>query len=117
MQISLANCNTQGFFSLVLDGTICHIHHPNAKIQIFFYQFKIKEHGVKYELGVHPDTGFLVWIGGPTFASMHDICLAKLTGILFYYSCIFAGNNKFVGILNGFYLGKFILADKGYISE
>jgi hypothetical protein len=49
---------------------------------------------------VHPITGELVWIGGPTFGSMHDMKLMYLEHIL-----------------QGLLPQEFILADMGYIGN
>lgn len=98
-EISFNNRNVGGLFSLVLDGTVCCIHRPPRWMQQLFYTGKNKIHRIKYEIGVHPETGFLVWVGGPVYASMHDFRLMQLAGI-------------FQGLLPG----ELILADKGYIG-
>jgi hypothetical protein len=91
---------TADVFSLVLDGTDCPINRPHAGIQRGFYSGKSKKHCIKYEVGVHPQTGHLVWVGGPVPGSVHDLTITRLFGIL---TMLMAG--------------EFILADKGYIGE
>jgi hypothetical protein len=65
-----------------------------------FYSEKAKKHSMKYEIGVHPDLGFIVWIEKPVLGSIHDIKLAKSSEVL-----------------NLFKKHEFILADKRYVGE
>ena len=81
----------------MLDKTVCFINHPSADIQEAYYSGKHKQHGVKYEIGVNSETGFLVWVGRPIYAAMHDMHLMYLAGIL-----------------QRLFFNEFILADKGY---
>jgi hypothetical protein len=69
-------------------------------LQQGYYSGKAKEHTIKYEIGVHPDTGFLVWVGGPIAGAVHDMTLARKSGVL-----------DLVGEK------EFILADKGYVGH
>jgi DDE superfamily endonuclease len=85
---------------LILDGTVCPINHPNSFIQQLFYSGKHKIHVIKYEIGVHPITGELVWIGGSIYGSMHNMKLMYLGHIL-----------------QGLFPNEFILADMGYIGN
>ncbi len=87
-------------FTFVLDATECTINRPTKDIQEVYYSGKAKKHSIKYEIGVHPDTGFITWVGGPVPGSVHDLKLAKATGIL--------------DLLRE---GERILADKGYIGD
>lgn len=98
-QISLQPTSPH-LFSFVLDGTECPINRPSPHIQEVFYSGKSGQHSIKYEVGVHPETGFLVWVGGPTPGSVHDLTLARMSGVL-----RLLGENDF------------ILADKGYVGE
>jgi hypothetical protein len=97
----LGQRDLQGLFSLVLDGTVCPINRPiNDDIQRLCYSGKHKIHSIKYEIGVHPVTGLLVWIGGPVPGSMHDMKLMYLGRIL-----------------QGLFPQEFILGDMGYIGN
>jgi hypothetical protein len=69
-------------------------------LQQGYYSGKAKQHTIKYEIGVHPDTGFLVWVGGPVAGAVHDMTLARKSGVL-----DLLGENEF------------ILADKGYVGH
>ena len=84
----------------MLDGIVCFVNHPSANIQEACYLDKHKQHGVKYEISVDPETGFLVWVGGPIYIAMHDMRLMYLAAILQHL-----------------FFDEFILADKGYIGE
>lgn len=99
-QISLQDRAVHHMFSLVLDATVCPINRPSVHLQQWFYSGKHKVHCIKYEIGVHPVTGHLVWVGGPTYGSMHDMKL--------FYLC---------RILQGLLPREFILADMGYIGN
>ena len=98
-QIQVAN-RADDLFSIVLDGTECSINRPDARIQRIFYTGKSKQHCIKYEVGVHPHTGHLVWVGGPVPGSVHDLTLTRMAGLLHEIRD-----------------DEFILADKGYIGE
>jgi hypothetical protein len=67
--------------------------------QMPFYDGKSCRHTIKYEIGVHPDTGKIVWVGGPTIGSMHNITLTRNSGIL--------------DLLE---INELVLTDKGYIG-
>lgn len=47
-----------------------------------FYSGKSCLHSIKYEIGVHPETGCLVWISGPAPGAMHDAQLSRNSGVL-----------------------------------
>jgi hypothetical protein len=67
--------------------------------QMPFYDGKSCRHTIKYEIRVHSDTGKIVWIGGPTIGSMHDIVLMR--------------NSRILDLLD---FNELVLADKGYIG-
>jgi hypothetical protein len=71
-------------FSLILDGTDCPIARPAQDVQREFYTGKTKKHCIKYEVGVHPHTGALVWVGGPFPGRTHDITMTRQSGLLNY---------------------------------
>ena len=73
IEISLDDCDKDGLFSLILDGTVCPIYCSPKEIQCYFYSGKHKCHAIKYEIGVHLIIGKLVWIGEPTYEAMHDM--------------------------------------------
>jgi hypothetical protein len=74
---------------------------PDSFKQEIFYSGKARKHSIKYELGVHPTTGKIVWVGGPAPGSMPDLTLSRHSSIL-----------DLVKLFE-----EFILADKGYIGE
>lgn len=85
----------------MLDGTLCPIERPSTEpSQKNAYSGKHKQHGIKYEVGIDPNNGFIVWVGGPTVGSMHDMRLMKLAGILQHLDP-----------------GELVLADMGYIGH
>jgi hypothetical protein len=49
---------------------------------------------------VRPDTGKIVWVGGPTIGSMHDLALLRNSGVL--------------DLLQ---MHELVLADKGYQAQ
>ena len=65
----------------MLNATVCPINH-SSRNQRLFYSGKHKFHAIKYEISVHLVTEMLVWINGPIYASMHDMCLMYLGHIL-----------------------------------
>ena len=60
----------------------------------------IRLYGLKYEIAVHWLTGKIHWVAGPVFGAVHDLTLARLSGIL-----------------QRLRPNEFLLADKGYIGE
>jgi len=87
-------------FCFVLDGTECPIRRTSSGLQRTYYSGKAKRHTIKYELGVHPDTGKIVWVGGPAPGSVHDISMTRI-----------------FGVLEKLLRGEVILGDKGYVGE
>ena len=64
-----------------------------------FLSHKFKGNGVKYEVGVAIQTGYIVWIHGPARCGINDITLAR---------------QAFVSFLND---GEMANADNGYLGE
>jgi len=99
--ISLDDRDANAMFCLVLDATVCPINRPsNNRVQRTYYSGKHKQHCIKYEIGVHPDTGRLVWVSGGVEGSVHDMRLMYLGQLL-----------------QGILPNELILADKGYIGN
>lgn len=79
---------------------MCPVQRPSSEIQQDYYSGKHKYHAMKYEVGIHPISGRLVWIGGPVPGSVHDMRLMYLANIL-----------------KGILPQELILGDKGYIGN
>ncbi len=87
---------------LILDGKFCPIECNRKRwdFQRLFYSGKHKRWGLKYEVGVHWLTGQLHWIAGGVYGKVHDLTLARNSGIL-------------LAILPN----ERLYADKGYIGD
>lgn len=87
---------------LVIDGKLCPIwvDRKSWHYQKHFFSVKHATHGLKYEIAVHWLTGQIHWIAGGVYGSIHDLTLARRSGIL----------EKLLP-------EETILADKGYIGE
>lgn len=72
----------------------------NNDIQQIYFSGKKKKHCIKYEIGVDINNGTLCWLWGGIPGSMHDLTMARMSGII-----------------NALENNEFILADKGYIGE
>jgi len=85
----------------VLDVTECEIERPTQyEIQQQYYSGKSHCHSIKYEIGVNLKTGRFVWIAGGIPGSVHDLVIAKNSGIL-----------------TALLPGEKILADKAYVGD
>lgn len=100
IQIDISDRARDDVFSIILDGTECPINRPGTHLQQSYYTGKSKWHVIKYEVGVHPHTGRLVWVGGPVPGCVHDLTLTRMHGLL--------------EVLED---DELILADKGYVGE
>lgn len=90
-----------GLVNIIIDGTDCPIQCPlDNNIQRLFYSGKHKKHTIKYEIGVHKNTGNLVWISGGLPGSIHDLTMSRI------------GNTR-----SHLFPFEYILADKAYIGE
>ena len=86
---------------MALDTTECPIHKPlDFNIQSKFYSGKAGMHTIKYEIGTELYTGKFIWLHGGRCGSIHDLEIARSSGILQQLS-----------------LGEYIMADKAYIGE
>lgn len=86
---------------MALDATECPIVRPlDWNTQHEYYSGKKKKHTIKYEVRVTLSTGRIVWMTGGLPGSVHDITMARNSGIL-----------------NQLLPGELILADKEYIGE
>lgn len=65
-----------------------------------FYSGKSKKHVIKYEVGVNIKTGEIAWIFGGVPGSVHDLTIARNSGIL--------------NLLDE---GELIMADKAYVGQ
>src|SRR4051794_35737324 len=86
---------------MALDGTECPIQRPlDWETQFNYYSGKKGCHTIKYEVRVCISNGRLVWLAGGVPGRVHDISLARNSGIL-----------------NQLQPGELILADKGYVGD
>src|SRR5689334_19892789 len=86
---------------MALDTTECPIQKPlDYNIQKEYYSGKAGTHTIKYEVGTEIHSGQFIWIYGHVPGSIHDIQIARASGIL-----------------NLLLEGEFIMADKAYIGE
>jgi hypothetical protein len=82
-----------------LDATDCPIRRPTGwRQQRLYFTQKNKKHCIKYEIGVNPTNRNIVWVGGPVFGAVHNICMTRM-----------------FGLLNSIDDVEWILVDKGYI--
>ena len=88
---------------IVIDACLCPVEcdRKTWDHQAPFFSPKHGCHGLKYELAVHWRTGQIVWLAGGVPGSVHDLTLARQSGILEFLRQ--AGEHAF--------------ADKGYIGE
>jgi hypothetical protein len=68
--------------------------------QRVYYSGKSKHHEIKYEVGVDVRDGTIVWLSGGFPGSMHDLTIARTSGII-----------------DKLDEGEFILADKAYLGD
>jgi hypothetical protein len=68
--------------------------------QAEFYSGRKRRHTIKYEIGVHPESGHIVWIAGGVGGRTHDITLTRQSGLL-----------------ESLESNELILGDLGYLGE
>ena len=83
--------------SIIINATECSIQRPCKVLQQIFYSGKIKQHALKYEIGVSIQTGLIVWIGSRVVGSIHDLTIAKNSLLQVYSNKIFIENKRYVG--------------------
>ncbi len=83
----------------MLDGTDMPVEMPFAKE---FMSHKFKGNGLKYEVGVCIATGHIVWVHGPSRASVSGITLARQAFVSFL-------NEDEMAVANSGYRGEFWL--------
>jgi hypothetical protein len=91
-------------FLITVDGVHCRVHepkHPTKSKDKSYYSHKFKQSALNYELGVSVFDNALVWLNGPSKASLHDIS-------------IFRAPN---GLKDTIPQGKRVIADRGYCSK
>ena len=87
--------------NMTLDVTECFIQCPfeNA-IQHLYYSGKKRRHTIKYEIGIHLQSGKIVWLNGGIPGSVHDLTIIQNSGLL-----------------SNLFPGELVLSDKVYIGE
>jgi len=68
--------------SIIVDGTECPIQRPHQHDYVYFYSGKNKQYSIKYEVGIYPLNGLIVWMAGGVGGSVHDLTMLRESSLL-----------------------------------
>ena len=86
---------------MAIDTTNCPIQKPtNPQLAKDCYEHRYHMEALKYETGISYKTERQCWLSGPYPGSMHDLTIARTSGVL-----------------HGLQANEFVLADKAYVSR